>query len=272
MLIAFLTIIDDLIDKSRELSLVALFDLALEKTGYRKYILDSVDGEERWDNVLELRTVAAGYQDLEPRDGLAYFLEEAALVADVDALDEELSAVTLITLHQAKGLEFPIVFIVGMEEGILPHFRSLPDPQQLEEERRLCYVGITRAKERVYLVHALRRSLMGSSAHNPPSRFLSDIPLHLVTSSGTRRAEKVYHSVVTTHVPSDGDKEQTPTVSTCAPVLLKDGDHVSHAMFGEGIVISCRATAGDHEVTIAFKGGDGIKKFLLSLAPLQKLP
>ncbi|MDY6892234.1 MAG: UvrD-helicase domain-containing protein [Chloroflexota bacterium] len=271
-LIGFLAMIDDLIEKSRELSLVNLFDLVLEKTGYKKYIVDSADGEERWDNVLELRTVAAGYQDLEPRDGLAYFLEEAALVADVDALDEELSAVTLITLHQAKGLEFPIVFIVGMEEGVLPHFRSFPDPQQMEEERRLCYVGITRAKEMVYLVHALRRSLMGSSAQNPPSRFLDDIPQHLVTSPGAQRTEKVYHHVVTTHVPSGRDKAQTPTVSTCAPVILKTGDHVSHAMFGEGIVVNCLAIAGDHEVTIAFKEGAGIKKFLLSLAPLQKLP
>ncbi len=261
----FLNMLDELIAKSEELSLVDLFDLVLEKTGYKKYTLDSVDGEERWDNILELRTVASGYQDLEPRDGLAYFLEEVALVSDVDDLEEKVDAVTLITLHQAKGLEFPVVFIVGMEEGVLPHFRSMPDPAQMEEERRLCYVGITRAKEKVYLVHALRRNLMGISAHNPASRFLADIPSRLLSAPGDSR------SAPTPLQPPAGEEPELNAVGTRIPPPLKAGDHVNHAMFGDGIVVNCLVSGGDHQVTIAFEGDAGVKKFLLSLAPLQKL-
>lgn len=268
----FLNMLDEVIAKSQELNLVDLFDLVLERTGYEKYTLESVDGEERWENILELRTVAAGYRDLEPRDSLAYFLEEVALVSDVDDLDEKVDAVTLITLHQAKGLEFPVVFIVGMEEGILPHFKSMPDPAQMEEERRLCYVGITRAKERVYLVHALRRSLMGGSAHNPPSRFLGDIPSHLLASPGASLSKRAHpHPSAITHIPSAGKEHEPQAVETRTLPPLKAGDHVNHAMFGDGIVVNCLASSGDHQVTIAFKGDAGVKKFLLSLAPLQKL-
>ncbi|MBM3156643.1 MAG: AAA family ATPase [Chloroflexi bacterium] len=254
----FVKLLDELIDKSRELSLVDLLDLVLDKTGYKKYILEGADGEERWENIMELCTVAAGFRDLTPREGLAALLEEVALVSDVDELDEKVEATTLITLHQAKGLEFPVVFIVGMEEGVLPHFKSLPDPEQMEEERRLCYVGITRAKEKVYLVYALRRSLMGSSAHNPPSRFLKDIPPDLMTAPGMRSADTA---------------RKQPEVVVAAPSAppLKAGERVCHAMFGEGIVVSCTASGGDHEVTVAFKGDAGVKKLLFSLAPLQKV-
>ncbi len=255
----FVKMLDELIARSGELSLADLLDLVLERTGYKKFTLEGAEGEERWDNILELRTVAAGYKDLEPREALAAFLEEVALVSDVDELDEKVDAVTLITLHQAKGLEFPVVFIVGMEEGVLPHFKSLPDPEQMEEERRLCYVGITRAKEKVYLVYTLRRSLMGSSAHNPPSRFLKDIPLDLVAPPNAH--------------PVDTDKRVKPSSTASLPSqpALKAGEHVTHAMFGEGIVVSSSPSGDDYEVTIAFKGDAGVKKFLLSLAPLQKV-
>ena len=271
-LTGFVNMLDELITKSQEFNLVELFDQVLEKTGYKKYTLESPDGEDRWDNILELRSVAAEYSDLEPEDGLAFFLEQVALVSDVDDLDEKVDAVTLITLHQAKGLEFPVVFIVGVEEGVLPHMRSFPDPEQMEEERRLCYVGITRAKEMVYLVHALRRSLMGSSAHNPPSRFLGDIPARLVTSPEAERAGTDYTGPTRTRVLPAWDADAPDSAGASASPALRAGDHVSHAMFGEGIVVSCQASGGDHQVTIAFKGDAGVKKFLLSLAPLEKLP
>jgi len=185
----FVDFMDGLMARSRELNLVDLLDLLVKDSGYQEYILGELDGEERWENILELRTVAQQYADLVPPDGLAVFLEGVALVSDVDGLDATVDAVTLITLHQAKGLEFPVVFIVGMEEGILPHRRSFDDPEQMEEERRLCYVGVTRAKQRVYLVRAFRRSLMGSSTVNSPSRFLSDIPSHLVVGGTPWREE-----------------------------------------------------------------------------------
>ncbi len=256
---SFVNILDELIAKSGEVSLVDLLDLVLERTGFKKYILEGADGEERWENILELRTVAAGYRDLEPRESLSAFLEEVALVSDVDELNEKVDAVTLITLHQAKGLEFPVVFIVGMEEGVLPHFKSMTDPEQMEEERRLCYVGITRAKDKVYLVYTQRRSLMGSSAHNPPSRFLKDIPSNLLTSPTAQATEA-------------SKRPAAPAVSPLpSKPALKAGEHVNHAMFGEGIVVSCTAVGSDHEVVIAFKGKAGVKKLLLSLAPLEKV-
>ena len=264
----FVNMLTELIEKARELNLADLFDLVLDRTGYKKHTTDSPDGEQRWENILELRTVAAGYRDLDPAESLDYLLEEVALVSDIDQLDERSEAVTLITLHQAKGLEFPVVFIVGMEEGVLPHFRSLPDPVQMEEERRLCYVGITRAREKVYLLHATRRSLMGSSAHNAPSRFLEDIPPHLVVSPSGRTAQKVQaHQPLTQRSP-----QSTPAPESQRPVPdLHVGDLVNHAVFGEGIVVSCAPSGADQEVGIAFKGGGGVKRFLLSLAPLQKV-
>ncbi len=145
----FGSLLKELIAGSREMNLVDFFDLVVTKSGYKDYILSEEDGDERWDNVMELRTVAEEYRDLPPAEGLASFLEGVALVSDVDSLKESVDKVTLITLHQAKGLEFGIVFIVGAEEGLLPHFRSFDDPFQMEEERRLCYVGITRAKRKI---------------------------------------------------------------------------------------------------------------------------
>jgi len=250
----FLAMLNQLMAKGDELNVVELFDLAVESSGYREYILEAQDGEDRWDNILELRTVAAEYRHLAPQEGLSSFLEGVTLVSDVDSYDEKVDAVTLITLHAAKGLEFPVVFIVGMEEGLLPHRKSLDDPDQLEEERRLCYVGITRAKERLYLVRVFRRSYLGSNEPGIPSRFLLDIPPQLVTA------------------PMQPAREGPVTVSPPpAKTLLKAGDHVHHAAFGEGIVINCLPTRDDQEVTVAFKGEAGLKKLLLSLAPMERV-
>ncbi len=246
---SFLAIIDELMEKSGELNVVDLIDQVLERTGYKNYILQ--EDEERWENILELRTVAQEYRDLEPRDSLASFLEGVALVSDVDGLDEKADAVTLITLHQAKGLEFPVVFIVGLEEGLLPHFKSLSEPDQLEEERRLCYVGITRAKEKAYLIHALRRSIMGSSNRSIPSRFLNDIPPHLVAQMGLME-----------------QAGKAPPAATRA-LPFRTGERVRHAKFGEGLVVGLHAIRDDYEVTIAFDGS-GVKRFLLSLTPLER--
>ncbi len=262
-----LTVFLDLMEKfrtsSREANLIDLIDLVVAGSGYKEYILGGVDGEERWDNILELRTVAQQYKTLKPSDGLAVFLEGVTLVSDVDGLDETVAAVTLITLHQAKGLEFPVVFIVGMEDGILPHFRSFDDPAQMEEERRLCYVGITRAEQRVYLVRAFRRSLMGSSTVNKPSRFLEDIPRDLISGGGLWSGDE---SQIAATVYS-WNKPLAPSV---ASLELKTGDHVRHAQFGEGVVVSCQLVTDDNEVVVAFDGA-GIKRLLLSLANLEKV-
>ncbi len=256
-------LIEALIASSRKLNLVDLVDLVIERTGYKEYILHQPNGEERWENVLELRTVAQDYADLKPGEGLAAFLEGVTLVSDVDGFDESVAAVTLITLHQAKGLEFPVVFIVGLEEGLLPHFKSFDDLEQMEEERRLCYVGITRAKRRVYLVRAYHRSLMGRTGVTVPSRFLADIPSHLVSSGGLWSGEEgqIAGAIYA------WDKIQAPAVTTPE---LKVGDHVHHHQFGDGVVVSCHEVKDDREAVVAFSGW-GVKKLLLSLARLEKI-
>jgi len=262
-LLGFQSLVEGFIAQSRKLNLVDLLDLVVEKSGYKEYILGQPDGEERWGNILELRTVAQQYRDLPPPEGLSVFLEGVTLVADVDGLDNQVDAAILITLHQAKGLEFPVVFIVGMEDGILPHFKSLDDPDQMEEERRLCYVGITRAKQRVYLVHAFRRSLMGSSAVNKPSRFLDDIPQRLITGDGLWQGKKskVAAMIHTWDKPA-GPNPDIPE--------LKAGDHVNHDQFGDGVVVSFQSTEDDTEVVIVFRKM-GIKKLSLSFAKLEKV-
>jgi DNA helicase II / ATP-dependent DNA helicase PcrA len=161
----------------------AIFDAAMERSGLETAINDGTDeGEERWANVLELRGHAAEFDEIAPPEGLARFLEEVALVSDQDELEDVPDRVTLITLHAAKGLEFPVVFIVGLEEGLLPHRRALEDERELEEERRLAYVGMTRAKDRLYLVHAHHRSTYGVGAQADPSRFLAELPEDLLAA------------------------------------------------------------------------------------------
>ena len=163
------------------LPLPELLDEVLEASGYRAMLADgSEDGEDRWANLLELRSVTTRYDDLEPEDALDRLLEETALVADQDSYEGDADAVTLITLHAAKGLEFPVVFIAGLEEGLFPHSRALDDERELEEERRLAYVGITRAKRRLYLSHAWRRATWGMGQASVPSRFLIEIPAELM--------------------------------------------------------------------------------------------
>jgi DNA helicase-2/ATP-dependent DNA helicase PcrA len=170
------------------LPLPELLDEVLEASGYRAMLADgSEEGEDRWANLLELRQVTTRYDDLTPDDALDRLLEETALVADQDAYEGEADAVTLITLHAAKGLEFPVVFIAGLEEGLFPHNRALDDEQELEEERRLAYVGITRAKRRLYLSHAWRRATWGGGGMSVPSRFLLEIPAELMVGPQLHR-------------------------------------------------------------------------------------
>ncbi|MDP2918867.1 MAG: UvrD-helicase domain-containing protein [Dehalococcoidia bacterium] len=263
----FARIIDGAMEKSREVNLVELFDFLVESTGYKVYTLNDPDGAERWENVLELRTVAEQYRDLPPAEALTAFLEGVTLVSDVDGMEEGIDRVTLITLHQAKGLEFPVVFIVGMEEKLLPHIRSFDDRDQMEEERRLCYVGITRAKRRLYLVYAFRRSFMGSSNANARSRFLDDIPKHLTTQPDWSADGGKIMDSISTWSRVRVEEAETPVV---AAVDLKAGDRVRHAVFGEGLVVSSKKTATDCEVTVAFEKG-GLKRLLLSFAKLEKI-
>ena len=297
----FRDLIVGLASESETLDLLELIDLVLERTGYKRYLLEDADrGEERWENILEFRSSARDYLVLGLQEALTSFLESLSLVSDIDNHQEKADLATLITLHQAKGLEFPVVFIVGMEEGLLPHERSMDDPGEMEEERRLCYVGVTRAKERLYLFRAFRRGFRGGSQPALPSRFLSDIPQELIVSSdqeasgaqrsmagmsGSRRrfyragdgaksgALAAWDSAQPARS-SDGGLPAagaTGNASKGVAASLKAGDKVRHTTFGDGIVVSCDPSGADFEVTVAFKDGQGVKRLLLSFAPLERV-
>ena len=185
-LIGFGNLINGIAAEREELDLLDIIDAVLERSGYQRWLEGQERGEERMENIQEFRASAREFLHLGRTESLTAFLESVSLVADVDSMEDKADAITLITLHQAKGLEFPVVFMVGMEEGLLPHSRSVDDPTQLEEERRLCYVGVTRAKERLYLLRAFRRGFRGGSEPGMPSRFLMDIPQELLEAPAQR--------------------------------------------------------------------------------------
>jgi DNA helicase-2/ATP-dependent DNA helicase PcrA len=180
---AFWELIDGLREKAFSLPVDKLIDSIVRDSGYKRFIADgTIEGEARWENIEELMNVAAGIGLVLEEGNLSHletFLEQTALISDVDNMDNSADAVSLMTMHCAKGLEFPVVFMAGMEEGIFPHVRSLMDANELEEERRLCYVGITRAKQRLYMSYALTRIVYGGIQANLKSRFMDDIPAHL---------------------------------------------------------------------------------------------
>src|SRR5438105_53426 len=228
---------------------------AFTESGYMAELEEerTVESMGRIENLKELVGVAAEFEVRNPGGTLADFLEQVALVSEVDEYDEEEPAVTLMTLHNAKGLEFDVVFIVGMEDGVFPHYRSMPDPAQLEEERRLAYVGITRARRRLYLTHAWSRSLFGGSNYNPPSRFLSEIPSHLLNVVKADQQQS--------GGPTDGFGHE--------PVDIREGDTVFHDRWGEGVVVAISGAGQRAEATIAFEDV-GEKRLLLAYAPLAK--
>jgi DNA helicase-2/ATP-dependent DNA helicase PcrA len=272
----FYGIISGLVARNKELSASAMLGLVIERTGYQAYVLADDDGEDRWENIQELATVAREYDELAPGESLTAFLEGVALVSDLDNLDEKAEAVILTTLHQAKGLEFSVVFMVGMEEKVFPHARAFEDPMEMEEERRLCYVGVTRAKKRVYLVRAARRTFLGSSGNNLPSRFLGDIPRELLKQGGGRSHVKSSPSSTTWGAWVTGNastRPPEPVAQTVLPTIkldLKAGDHVRHEKFGEGVVVNASPLTNDYQVTVAFRGA-GVKKLILSYARLEKV-
>ncbi len=280
-LLNFVEFLEELIRLRTQVNLLELLDLLLERSGYARSVQDGSDeGQARWENIMELRTVARDYADLPVETALTTFLEEVALVSDVDNLDAGVDAPTLLTMHAAKGLEFPVVFIVGLEEGLFPHSRSMDDPEQMEEERRLAYVGVTRAKERLYLLRTFRRTLYGESEIREPSRFLRDIPAKLI--KGREKAQTAKQPSLDmgagrflgrkSFTPFSSRREPSPTTPRPQPVAASfhTGDQVRHEVFGQGVVIESKAVGGDEQVTVAFAGA-GLKRLMASLAPMEKL-
>ncbi len=264
----FLLLLDALIAKASIGGPRAALDSVLVDTGY----LDEIEAErtvEALGRAENLRELQSGIEDFvssmegslvdelewDDLDGLAQlqsYLEAVSLVADVDDLEDGSGAVTLMTLHNAKGLEFPVVFVAGMEDGVFPHIRSLGDPAELEEERRLAYVGITRAMDRLFLTHSVSRMLFGQTNYNPPSRFLKEIPEHLYERAERRmprKAEKPSHTVDASEI--------------------SIGDRVRHDKWGAGLVMDIRGVGDRAEVDVRFER-EGIKRLLLAWAPIRK--
>jgi DNA helicase-2/ATP-dependent DNA helicase PcrA len=287
-------------DSQTSQALPALFDRIIAETTYQSHIDDgSEEGAERWENVQELRRLAFEYSER----GLIAFLENLALVSDQDTVPEQSSAPTLLTLHAAKGLEFGQVIIIGLDEGLLPHSRSLDEPEEMAEERRLFYVGITRARNKLYLVRANRRSTYGSYEESVPSRFLKNIPDGLVqrkVRAGSRasQASAWSHDSRTGQPTSWGRDDRSsqsarwestpararlpvtrrestpepiqPPYTTPTEVRYQAGLHVRHPKWGEGLVLSARIDGPDELVEVMFEG-IGPKLLIAALANLEIL-
>ncbi|MGB9377782.1 MAG: DNA helicase PcrA [Mycobacteriales bacterium] len=249
-----------------------ILEVILQRTGYLAELEASEDtqDEQRIDNVQELVSVAREYEEATPDSDLSGFLERVSLVADADSIpDASGGVVTLMTLHTAKGLEFPTVFLTGLEDGIFPHLRTLGDPVELEEERRLAYVGITRAQERLYLSRAVSRSAWGQPSYNPASRFLEEIPPDLVH---WERIEPARQPPAQARVAAAGLARGTLRggYGNRPVIALELGDKVSHDAFGVGTVVEVRGQGEKSQAQIDF-GSSGVKWLLLRYAPVEKL-
>jgi ATP-dependent DNA helicase UvrD/PcrA len=258
----FAALLGRLREERSHLTLAALIDRVLEASGYREALKQerSSEAEARLENLEELIAAAEDYERGELATGLEGFLDTIALVSDVDEMPEGRQAVTLMTLHSAKGLEFPMVFLTGLEEGVFPHARSMNDTDEIEEERRLCYVGVTRAKERLFLSYALHRRLHGYGV-GEPSRFLREMPEEHLDLVNAARAERT--------------AALEPQAPTYEPHLddefaLKVGARVRHGRFGDGFVVGVEREGDDTVVTVRFSSV-GRKRLSLQYARLEEL-
>ena len=249
----FKELIEELIQDSENSSLTELIDHILNKTGLKDELTAdmSLENELRLENLLEFKSITANFEEREGIVGLGDFLEEISLIADVSQHKEDGEEVTLMTIHSAKGLEFTCVFLVGMEEGIFPHSNSMLEADGLEEERRLCYVGITRAKEVLYLTNAKRRMLYGKDSMNPPSRFIDEINDDYIESVGVQLEEK---KIDATKMYKEGANED-----------IKMGDTIEHETLGIGVVVKVDKTLID----VAFK--TGVKKLMKNHKSIRKV-
>ena len=284
-------------------NIVEIIDTIISETGYRKLFHEDEKSEERFENIQEYRSSAEDYLHMDHIEALTAFLENIALVSDLDSMSESSENITLITLHQAKGLEYPAVFITGMEDGLLPHIKSIEsgEPSELEEERRLFYVGMTRAEKRLYLSRSFRRNFWGGSEPSAPSRFISEIPRKLLQITEKESVSHKQHNARSGYI-KQTNKSSTPSskkTEVAKPLNnlkatsnnrvrrnsrkskelnptslpnLNTGDKIRHHIFGDGIIINTTTVNSDIQLTVAFDKETGIKKLLASIANLKKLP
>ena len=240
---------------SESISLTELVEEILEKTGMKKELEQdmSLESELRLDNLMEFKSITATFEENTGSVNLGDFLEEISLIADITEHKEFEDVVTLMTIHSAKGLEFDIVFLIGMEEGIFPHSNALMEKDGIEEERRLCYVGITRARQKLYLTNAKRRMLYGKDTSNPPSRFLEEIDNDLLEmDNNSIKEEKI---IKKEEMYNEGDIE------------YQNGDIVMHMTYGKGVVINVDKTI----ITIAFAKNFGVRKLMKNHKSIKKI-
>jgi DNA helicase-2/ATP-dependent DNA helicase PcrA len=260
----FADLITSLRERAGDLSISDLLVAVMEESGYIRELQseDTADAKSRLENLQELVGVAKEFEGQENAGTLDDFLANVALVSDLDTLDPSSSFVTLMTLHAAKGLEFPVVFLTGLEEGVFPHNRALTDLTELEEERRLAYVGITRAMDRLYMSYAMRRTLFGNTFAHPKSRFLEEMP-----------SVEVIGNVVPMPRPAGGRWREVAIHETAGAGIqlkLQVGDRVRHPKWGEGLVSAAEGAGGDGLLTIMFPNV-GEKMVMLKYAPLEKV-
>ncbi|MDU1373817.1 MAG: 3'-5' exonuclease, partial [Staphylococcus epidermidis] len=269
--ISFYEMIQNLIKEQEFLEISEIVDEVLQKSGYRD-MLDreqSIESRSRLENLDEFMSVPKDYEENTPLEeqSLINFLTDLSLVADIDEADTQ-NGVTLMTMHSAKGLEFPIVFIMGMEESLFPHIRAIKseDDHEMEEERRICYVAITRAEELLYITNATTRMLFGRSQSNMPSRFLKEIPEDLLDSHTGQKRQTIYPK----SQPKRGfSKRTTSTKKQVSSSDWKVGDKVMHKAWGEGMVSNVNEKNGSVELDIIFKS-EGPKRLLAQFAPITK--
>ena len=252
--VEFKKLILELTEDAKDLDLTELIDVVLEKSGMKEELEKehTLEADIRLENLMEFKSITENYQKETGTVNLEDFLEDISIVADSSEHQTLDNAVTLMTMHAAKGLEFKVVFLIGMEEGIMPHSMSLNEAGELEEERRLCYVGITRAKERLYITNAKRRMLFGNTNMNPPSRFIAEIDSNLIEKEESKTENKVFNKTNF----YEGDR-----------IDYKHGEIVMHASFGKGVVVD----NDERFVTVAFDKRFGIKKFLNNYQGLRRI-
>ena len=268
----FVRLVDRLRTEALEeqLGLREIVERTWERTGYLAELEAerTVEALGRVENIKELAGVAEDFAALQPDATLGEFLERVALVSEQDEFSEETSRLTLMTMHNAKGLEFPVVFIVGMEDAVFPHHRALGDPDELEEERRLCYVAMTRARERLYLCSAWSRTLFGGQSANPPSRFLKEVPQDLVEDRASDRGGPSRRAVARAGA-RPGALNQRPVDTDTDIEDMAVGDRVLHPTFGPGKILELTGKQGSEEALIRFDEF-GTKRLVLAYAPLVR--
>jgi len=279
---SFVELLNDLASSAAGVGPSDIVKNVLEKTGYMRELMeetDSVEAEAKIQNLHELVSVTRSFEKGRESATLSDFLQEVALLSDIDTYEDDKSGVALMTLHSAKGLEFPVVFMVGMDEGVFPFARSIYETGEIEEERRLCYVGITRAQDRLFMVSADTRMLYGNASVNPPSRFIEELPEELVhkvgmgadTVTGRPGSGEVMaassQAGPSSRVVSPGTREADQSLAQTG-AAIGPGSKVRHGKFGIGTVVAVSESAGDRVFTVAFPG-QGIKKLIQSYASLE---